>query len=552
MVPEEKTLWSFFDIRAECKMCHENVTLEQERSFLQLWTHLDTAHQIVLKNGEEFTEDEDKENISPLEEAEEQENVSQLEDHHFDFEEVDNQCDNGLDIELKPETETDLVVIAIRKGEEEEEEEAVTNSSEIIVQEEEVVDKQKPYPFSHFEKDPYDSKKSICKICSASIHNKFRQNLSHHLNRSHNIMKSTIDDTQYPYIHYENDPDNPNPELSICKICAASIRHTRHNLSRHLNRKHNIINEANREKIMKNNIAIQYADKQYPYIHYENAPDDPQKLICKICSAFIKHTRHRLSIHLNRKHNIINEIKKKTLKSEKPVIGPGQDGRKKRVSKVWKFFVQVDSSVDFQCSICNKITPRENRSQQDYMKRLRYHLRNKHGLFKEDSSSHICPDCGKEYDKAGSLWEHLQTHRKSFPHYCPFGCGKGFQNKNQRYEYHLRTHTGEKPFMCNECGKCFRAQNILNLHHKNVHLKARPFLCTECPKAFSKKDHLENHLRKHTGEKPFGCQECGKSFKTAGVLKTHERIHSGETPYECTKCLQKFMWRAALKTHKCL
>ena len=67
MVPQEKNLWSFFNIRAECKMCHENVTLEQERSFLQLWTHLDTAHQIVLKSGEEFTEEEDKENISPLE-----------------------------------------------------------------------------------------------------------------------------------------------------------------------------------------------------------------------------------------------------------------------------------------------------------------------------------------------------------------------------------------------------------------------------------------------------------------------------------------------------
>jgi len=100
--------------------------------------------------------------------------------------------------------------------------------------------------------------------------------------------------------------------------------------------------------------------------------------------------------------------------------------------------------------------------------------------------------------------------------------------------------------VCPVCDKRLLHKSSLR-NHQRTHTGQRPYVCEICAIGFKERYHLKKHdLYKHSDELREQCLQCGKRFKDSTAVRAHAKIHSEARPYSCPRCGKTF------KTTECL
>uniref|UniRef100_A0A8C8FT92 C2H2-type domain-containing protein n=1 Tax=Oncorhynchus tshawytscha TaxID=74940 RepID=A0A8C8FT92_ONCTS len=134
---------------------------------------------------------------------------------------------------------------------------------------------------------------------------------------------------------------------------------------------------------------------------------------------------------------------------------------------------------------------------------------------------HTCTVCLMCFSSSHQLQRHLPIHSHPKPFECSI-CGKAF-----RLRVHLKMHSQiheRKP-------TGFQTIPMLGVNHE----------CPTCSKMFCSPSKLKRHFLTHTGQKPFSCEDCGKTFRQVSHLKTHLYLNtSGTSHFQCSICSKTF------------
>ena len=339
-----------------------------------------------------------------------------------------------------------------------------------------------------------------CEICARVY--KTKGDLRKHKKRNHDpngdIKACNICSTKVVDISSHTSRQHPKGAAKLCKICLKSFKNDRY-LKRHMSI----------HRIEPNIYACTLCTKEFPsksslrdHKMGHKMQVIESKLACNICQKF--YPRRNLRNHI-RSHET------------------------KRVS----------------CNICNKVLATEQNLQMH--KAQKHTEREKQVCSYENCKSSFL--AGEKYLLLHIKRVHsAQIDTESYP--C-LTCGKKCKRK-AALNYHMLSHTGERPFRCKRCD--YKSRDAATLkRHQLVHTREKAYKCKICEKSFGFKHSLEQHITTHSIERPFKCDHCEQTHKTQAYLLRHKhRCHSSKQEqkiYECTICAETFMNVSDFKRH---
>lgn len=131
----------------------------------------------------------------------------------------------------------------------------------------------------------------------------------------------------------------------------------------------------------------------------------------------------------------------------------------------------------------------------------------------EDHNTELkCEVCDRIFFGRRALKAHSQVHRQR--HACE-PCQKSFRNAEQLKAHMLDHHKEQNSDLGAVAIQSASAEDGTNVHNPPVAKKSkqrRRYKCDHCGKSFPAIYHLQAHMNSHTGDRPFQCQECGKCY----------------------------------------
>nr|XP_055122302.1 zinc finger protein 335 isoform X3 [Symphalangus syndactylus] len=254
-----------------------------------------------------------------------------------------------------------------------------------------------------------------------------------------------------------------------------------------------------------------FLGKKYRKYYYKSPKPLLRPFLCRICgSRFLSH--EDLRFHVN-SHEAGDPQLFKCLQCSY---------RSRRWSSLKEHMFNHVGSKPYKCDECSYTSV----YRKDVIRHAAVHSRDrkKRPDPTPKLSSFPCPVCGRVYPMQKRLTQHMKTHSTEKPHMCD-KCGKSFK-KRYTFKMHLLTHiqaVANRRFKCEFCEFVCEDKKVL-LNHQLSHVSDKPFKCSFCPYRTFREDFLLSHVAvKHTGAKPFACEYCHFSTRHKKNLRLHVR-----------------------------